>query len=163
MSIFILIEFFFQIDIKYFCYFISTMNVNFKAAFNVTQFLLPKIRDYGTIVNVSSLAGLVSCQNHSIYSATKAALDSFTKSLALELAPRKIRVNSVNPTVILTRMGRDNWSDPAKADPLLARIPLRRFGEVDEVVEPICFLLSNKSSYVNAHCLPLEGGFLGVV
>lgn len=139
------------------------MNINFKAAFNVTQCLLPKIKDGGAIVNVSSLAGLVACANHSIYGPSKAALDGLTKSLALELAPRKIRVNSVNPTVILTRMGRANWSDPAKANPLLARIPLNRFGEIEDVVEPICFLLSDKSNYINAHCLPIEGGFLGVL
>lgn len=139
------------------------MNINFKAAFNVTQTLLPNIKEGGAIVNVSSLAGIVACSNHSVYGPSKAALDAFTKSLALELAPRKIRVNSVNPTVILTRMGRANWSDPVKSKPLLARIPLDRFGEIEDVVEPICFLLSNKSSYINAHCLPIEGGFLGVL
>lgn len=97
---------------------------------------------------------------HSVYGPTKAAMDNFTKNLAIELGPRKIRVNNVNPTVILTRMGRDNWSDPAKADPLLAKIPLGRFGEVHEVVEPVLFLLSNRSSFVNAIAMPIEGGCL---
>lgn len=113
-----------------------------------------------SIVNLSSLAGLKSFQGHSVYSMTKAAIDSMTKSLALELGERQIRVNSVNPTVILTRMGRDNWSDPAKAGPLIAKIPAGRFGEVNEVVEPIIFLLSDKSAYINGHCMPLEGGYL---
>ena len=73
---------------------------------------------------------------------SKAALDALTKSLALEFGERKIRVNSVNPTVILTRMGRENWSDEAKARPLLEKIPLGRFGEVKEVVDVVVWLLS---------------------
>lgn len=102
------------------------MNVNLKAAFNVTQTLLPNLKDGASIVNVSSLASMKAIQGHSVYSMTKAGMDSFTQSMALELASRKIRVNSVNPTVILTRMGRENWSDPKKADPMLCKIPLGR-------------------------------------
>lgn len=83
----------------------AVMNVNFKACFNVIQTLLPKFADGASIVNISSLAGLKAFGGHSVYSASKASLDSLTRSLALELAPRKIRVNSVNPTVILTKMG----------------------------------------------------------
>lgn len=139
----------------------SIMNTNLKACFNVVQSLSPKLNDGSSIVNISSLAGLKAFHGHSVYSMSKAGLDAFTKSLALELAPRKIRVNSVNPTVILTRMGRENWSDPVKAGPLISKIPLARFGEVKEVVDPVIWLLSDDSSYVNSHCLPLEGGFLG--
>ncbi|XP_035910901.1 L-xylulose reductase [Anopheles stephensi] len=137
-----------------------TFNVNVKAAFHVAQLLVPKMQPGSSIVNVSSLAGLKAIHGHCAYSMSKAAIDGLTKNLALELGPRKIRVNSVNPTVILTRMGRDNWSDPAKADPLKAKIPLGRFGEVNEVVEPIVYLLSERSSFLNGHCLPIEGGFL---
>lgn len=98
---------------------------------------------------------------HSVYSASKAAVDSLTQSLALELGgARRIRVNSVNPTVVLTAMGRENWSDPSKSGPLLANIPLHRFAELNEVVEPIVFLLSDRSSFVNGHSLPIEGGLL---
>lgn len=138
----------------------AQFNVNFKAIYNLCQFLTPKIKDGGAIVNISSLASMIGIEGHSVNGPTKAALDNFMKNLVLELGPRKIRVNNVNPTVILTRMGRQNWSDPAKADPLISRIPLRRFGEVHEVVEPILFLLSDKSSFINGHCLPLEGGYL---
>lgn len=113
------------------------------------------------IVNVSSLASMVGIHGHSVYSATKAAVDSLTKSLALELGDAHgIRVNSVNPTVVLTQMGRANWSDPAKSGPLLNAIPLHRFAEVDDVVGPILFLLSESSAFVNGHCLPIEGGYL---
>jgi L-xylulose reductase len=108
----------------------------------------------------NTIFSLRSLQGHSVYSMSKAGLDALTKSLAVELGPRKIRVNSVNPTVILTRLGRENWSDPAKADSLINQIPLRRFGEVSEVVEPVIFLLSDKSSFINGTLMPIEGGFL---
>ncbi|XP_058817948.1 L-xylulose reductase [Topomyia yanbarensis] len=138
----------------------ATFNINIKAAFHVSQLLIPKMPPGASIVNLSSLASIKAFQGHSVYSMTKAAMDAMTKSLACELGPKKIRVNSVNPTVILTRMGRENWSDPARADPLIAKIPLARFGEVVEVVEPIVYLLSDRSGYINGHCLPVEGGFL---
>lgn len=138
----------------------QVMNVNLKACFNVVQSLLLKFNDGASIVNISSLAGLCAFEGHSVYSASKAGLDALTKSLAVELGPRKIRVNSINPTVILTRMGRENWSDPQKAEPLLNKIPLRRFGEVKEVVDPIIFLLSDNSSFINGTMMPIEGGFL---
>ncbi|XP_064556760.1 L-xylulose reductase [Drosophila montana] len=134
-------------------------NVNIKAVFNVTQALLPKLRNGSSIVNVSSIAASRSFAGHTAYSATKAAVDSLTKSLALELGVRQIRVNSVNPTVVLTKMGRDNWTDPAKSGPLLAHIPLNRFCEVHEVVDAIGYLLSQKSSFVNGHHINLEGGY----
>ncbi|XP_017852004.1 L-xylulose reductase [Drosophila busckii] len=134
-------------------------DVNIKAVFNVTQALLPKLRNGSSIVNVSSIAATRSFAGHTAYSATKAALDSLTRSLALELGARNIRVNTVNPTVVLTKMGRDNWSDPAKSGPLLAHIPLQRFCEVHEVVDAIGYLLSNKSSFVNGHHINLEGGY----
>ncbi|XP_062139585.1 L-xylulose reductase [Drosophila sulfurigaster albostrigata] len=134
-------------------------DVNIKAVFSVTQALLPKLRDGSTIVNVSSIAASRSFAGHTAYSATKAAVDSLTKSLALELGPRRIRVNSVNPTVVLTRMGRDNWSEPSKSGPLLAHIPLNRFCEVHEVTDAIGYLLSEKSTFVNGHHINLEGGY----
>lgn len=140
----------------------SVFDVNFKGVFNITQQIVPLLVDGASIVNVSSAASQMGMQGHSAYSASKAALDSLTKSLALELSPRRIRVNSVNPTVILTSMGRANWSDPAKSEPLLNRIPLHRFGEMHEVCEPIIFLLSDRSSYVTGNLMPIEGGLWAV-
>uniref|UniRef100_A0A6B2E9N4 Putative diacetyl reductase/l-xylulose reductase n=1 Tax=Phlebotomus kandelakii TaxID=1109342 RepID=A0A6B2E9N4_9DIPT len=137
----------------------QTFSVNTKALFNVSQMMAPRMPSIGgSIVNISSIASLRSFQGHTLYSASKAAVDSITRSLALELGSRNIRVNSINPTVILTRMGRENWSDPSKAKPLLEKIPLHRFGEVAEVVDAIFYLLSDKSSFMTGHSLPLEGG-----
>lgn len=125
----------------------------------MTQCVVPHMKIGGSIVNVSSLASLSAFANHSVYSATKAAVDGLTRGFALELGERKIRVNSVNPTVVLTDMSIPNWSDPAKAQPLLNNIPLHRFAEIHEVVEPIIYLLSERSSFINGHALPIEGGY----
>lgn len=104
----------------------SIFNVNIKGVFNVTQTLSPKLKDGAAVVNMSSQAARRALLGHTVYTASKAAVDYLSKSLALEFGPRKIRVNSLNPTAILTNMGRAVWSDPAKSGPLLNRIPLRR-------------------------------------
>uniref|UniRef100_F6YFS2 Dicarbonyl/L-xylulose reductase n=1 Tax=Xenopus tropicalis TaxID=8364 RepID=F6YFS2_XENTR len=114
----------------------------------------------GAIVNVSSQASQCALQDHSVYCATKGALDMLTKVMTLELGPKKIRVNSVNPTVVMTEMGRIGWSDPQKSEPMLKRIPMGRFAEVEDVVHSILFLLSDKSSMITGSCLPVDGGFL---
>ncbi|XP_026679062.1 L-xylulose reductase-like [Diaphorina citri] len=80
--------------------------------------------------------------------------------MALELGPYNIRVNSVQPTVVMTQMGRTGWSDPAKAGPMLAKTPLGRFAEPEEVLEVILFLAGSKSSMVHGVHIPVDGGRL---
>lgn len=113
----------------------------------------------GSIVNVSSQAALVALDDHLSYSASKAALDAVTRALCIELGPYGIRVNSVNPTVTLTPMAVQAWSDPAKRDPALKAIPLHRFAESAEVAAPIMFLLSDAASMISGVCLPIDGGY----
>jgi NAD(P)-dependent dehydrogenase (short-subunit alcohol dehydrogenase family) len=113
----------------------------------------------GTIVNVSSQAALVALDDHLSYSASKAALDAVTRALCVELGPFGIRVNSVNPTVTLTPMAVRAWSEPAKREPALKAIPLRRFAESVEVAAPIMFLLSDSASMISGVCLPIDGGY----
>lgn len=136
------------------------MNVNIKGVFNVTQILIPNINDGGSIVNVSSLASLSAIAEirASIYIASKAGLDGLTRALALEYGKCKIRVNSVNPTVVLTKNSAHHWTG-TRGDSLKSRIPLDRFAEVREVVDPIIFLLSEQSTFINGHSLPIEGGY----
>ncbi|XP_049868924.1 L-xylulose reductase-like [Pectinophora gossypiella] len=138
-------------------------NVNVKAVLNVSQIVARKMvenKTHGAIVNISSQASKAALKDHTIYSASKAALDAMTRAMALELGPHGIRVNAVNPTVIMTEMGKVGWSDPAKANEMLSKIPLRRFGEVKEVVDAVVFLLSERSSMINGVELPIDGGFL---
>ncbi|KAJ8973456.1 hypothetical protein NQ317_013450, partial [Molorchus minor] len=127
-------------------------DINVKALINVTQSVtedLLRRKLLGSIVNLSSQAALVGLLNHTVYCASKGAVDAFTRACALELGPYNIRVNSVNPTVILTEMGRKWWSDPDRAKPMLSKIPLGRFGGVDDIVSTVLFLLSDKASKKN--------------
>ncbi|MDN7455601.1 SDR family oxidoreductase [Burkholderia cenocepacia] len=113
----------------------------------------------GSIVNVSSQAALVGLPAHLSYCASKAAMDAITRVLCIELGPHGIRVNSVNPTVTLTPMAQFAWSEPEKRAPMLAAIPLGRFAEPEEVVEPILFLLSDAASMISGVSLPIDGGY----
>jgi len=116
----------------------------------------------GSIVNVSSQAALVALDAHLCYCASKAAMDAITRSLCLEFGPHGIRVNSVNPTVTLTPMAEQAWADPAKSAAALGNIPMGRFAQVEEVVAPILFLLSDGASMISGVALPVDGGYTAV-
>ncbi|KYN42335.1 L-xylulose reductase, partial [Trachymyrmex septentrionalis] len=140
-----------------------TFDVNVKAAFNVSQIVVENMIERkcgGSIVNISSQAGQAALKDHAVYCMSKAALDMLTKTMALEVGPHNIRINSVGPTVVMTEMGKLGWSDPQKAQSMINKIPLGRFADVDEVVDPVVYLLSDRSSMINGACLPIDGGFL---
>jgi NAD(P)-dependent dehydrogenase (short-subunit alcohol dehydrogenase family) len=136
--------------------------VNTRAAFIVSQVYA---RDRiarglgGAVVNVSSISAWTGFGEHAAYCASKGALDAMSRVMANELGRHGIRVNCINPAVTLTPMAAKAWSDPAKADPFLARIPLGRFIEPEEVAEAILFLLSDAARMINGVSLPLDGGY----
>jgi L-xylulose reductase len=113
----------------------------------------------GAVVNVSSDAAFLGVVDHAAYCASKAALDALTRVMANELGRHGIRVNSVNPNITLTDMGRKAWSDPARSAPRLARMAIGRFLEVDEIAETIAFLLSDRASAITGVALRTDGGF----
>jgi NAD(P)-dependent dehydrogenase (short-subunit alcohol dehydrogenase family) len=113
----------------------------------------------GGIVNVASLAGLRALPEHYAYCASKAGLIMATKVLALELGPHGVRANAVCPTVVLTEMGQQVWGEQAKAAPMLARIPIGRFGMPADVADAVVWLASDASGMVNGAELALDGGF----
>uniref|UniRef100_A0A6P7GH67 L-xylulose reductase-like n=1 Tax=Diabrotica virgifera virgifera TaxID=50390 RepID=A0A6P7GH67_DIAVI len=140
-----------------------TFGINIKAMIHISKIVVNGLlarKAPGSIVNISSQASMVGLNNHTVYCASKAAVDGFTRAAALEYGPNNIRFNAVNPTVILTAMGRLGWSDPAVAKPMLDKIPLKRFGEVHEVVDAVTYLLSDKASMITGHCLPIDGGYV---
>jgi NAD(P)-dependent dehydrogenase (short-subunit alcohol dehydrogenase family) len=113
----------------------------------------------GAIVNVSSQAGLVALSGHVSYAASKAALDSITRVSALEFGKHNIRVNSVNPTVVMTEMSAFYWGRPDIGPPFLAQMPLGRFASEAEIAAPIVFLLGDGASMISGVTLPIDGGF----
>ncbi|NXO90869.1 DER reductase, partial [Certhia brachydactyla] len=140
-----------------------SLDVNFVAVLHVSQIVARQMIAQGVpgaIVNVSSQASKRALRDHAVYCSTKSALDMLSQVMAMELGPHKIRVNTVNPTVVMTDMGRINWSDPQKAAAMINRIPLGKFAEVDDVVNSILFLLSDKSAMTTGSSLMIDGGFL---
>lgn len=140
-----------------------TFAVNVKAILNISQVVAKNMIERnvaGSIVNLSSQASKAALKDHAVYCASKGAVDMLTKAMALELGPHNIRVNSVNPTVVMTEMGKLGWSDSKKAQTMISKIPLGRFAEIDEVIDPVVYLLSERSSMITGAYLPVEGGFL---
>ncbi|KFU85952.1 D-erythrulose reductase, partial [Chaetura pelagica] len=139
-----------------------SLDVNFGAVLHVSQIVARQMIAQGVpgaIVNVSSQASQRALRDHAVYCSTKSAVDMLTKVMAMELGPHKIRVNTVNPTVVMTDMGKINWSDPQKSAAMINRIPLGKFAEVDDVVNSILFLL-DKSAMTTGSSLVVDGGFL---
>ena len=112
----------------------------------------------GSIVNISSVAGLVGARNRSLYAATKHAVMGLTRAMALELAPLGIRVNAVCPGLVNTPLAADLIADPKVAAAARARIPLGRIMEAEDIAGPAIFLLSDASSAVTGIALPVDGG-----
>jgi NAD(P)-dependent dehydrogenase (short-subunit alcohol dehydrogenase family) len=140
----------------------TTMAVNLRAILVVSQVIATQMIKRGvagSIVNVSSMAAFQGLRDHVAYCTSKAGLDQLTKVMAVELGEYGIRVNSVNPTVVMTEMGKRAWSDPAKGGPMLQRIPLRRFAECEDIASVVCFLLSDAAAMLNGLALPVDGGF----
>ena len=113
----------------------------------------------GSIVNVSSQASLVALPGHISYGASKAALDSITRVSALELGKYNIRVNSVNPTVVMTPMSAWYWGRDDIGGPFLRQMPLGRWATEAEIAAPIVFLLSDDASMITGVSLPIDGGY----
>jgi NAD(P)-dependent dehydrogenase (short-subunit alcohol dehydrogenase family) len=144
------------------CVFDKVVSVNTRGALLVIKYAaqsMIRIGNGGSIVNVSSQAALIALSGHVSYAASKAALDSITRVSALELGPHNIRVNSVNPTVVITRMTERYWGRPEIMEAFLAKMPLGRYARPDDIAGPIAFLLSEDSQMISGTTLPVDGGY----
>ena len=134
----------------------SVINTNLGGMFNVLKpVIMPmiKLRSGGRIVNLSSVSGLVGNRGQVNYSASKAGIIGATKSLAIELAKRKITVNCVAPGVIETDMIEGVFAEEA-----MKMIPLRRFGSPEEVAATVSFLFSDMAGYITRQVISVNGG-----
>jgi NAD(P)-dependent dehydrogenase (short-subunit alcohol dehydrogenase family) len=116
----------------------------------------------GAIVNVSSQASLVGLAGHISYASSKGAVDAMTRVSALELGKHNIRVNAVNPTVVMTPMSEWYWGREDIGGPLLDAMPLHRWATEEDCAGPIVFLLSDAAAMISGVCLPVDGGFTAV-
>jgi NAD(P)-dependent dehydrogenase (short-subunit alcohol dehydrogenase family) len=140
----------------------KVISVNARGALLVTKYAsasMIRLGRGGSIVNVSSQAGLVALRGHISYGSSKAALDNITRVSALELGKYGIRVNSVNPTVVMTEMSAFYWGREDIGPPFLEQMPLGRWATEDEIAAPIVFLLGDGASMITGVSLPIDGGF----
>lgn len=136
-----------------------TMAVNLRGAWLVTDAAVPHLVDAGgALVFVSSTAGQRGEANHSAYAASKGALISYTKSLAMELGPRGVRVNCVAPGWVETEMTRETLSDPQRRREIESSIPVGRVGSPRDVAGAVLFLVSDLARHVQGEILNVNGG-----
>jgi NAD(P)-dependent dehydrogenase (short-subunit alcohol dehydrogenase family) len=117
-------------------------------------------RGYGRIINIASLSSFVALYEVAAYSASKAAVASLTKSLAIEWAQHNVCVNAIAPGVFRTDLNSALLDGTERGKEFLLRTPMRRFGKVEELVGAAVFLASEAASFVTGHTLIVDGGFL---
>jgi NAD(P)-dependent dehydrogenase (short-subunit alcohol dehydrogenase family) len=139
------------------------MNINVRSVLQLSQLALPSIIERkGNIVNVSSVTGLRAFPGVFAYCVSKAALDQFTRCAALELAPKGVRVNAVNPGVVRTNLHRNSGMNEEAYGAFVERSktthPIGRIGEAEEIAELILYLASSKAAWITGVTYSIDGG-----
>jgi NAD(P)-dependent dehydrogenase (short-subunit alcohol dehydrogenase family) len=139
------------------------MAVNGRGVFLGTKFAVPEMKRAGggSIINLSSISGVVGQEGiHVAYNASKGAVRTLTKAVAVQYGPDNIRCNSVHPGFMPPMRTSGKTADPAFRALMLKGVPMNRFGESDEVAKAILFLASDDASYVTGAELAVDGGYL---
>ena len=138
----------------------SIMDVNAKGVFLGTKLAIPEMRKAGggSIVNISSTAGLVGSLTSTAYSASKGAVRLFTKSTAIQYASEGIRANSIHPGPIDTPMGDQVWPNAERREEVVGRTPIGRIGAPQDIAYGALYLASEESSFVTGSELVIDGG-----
>jgi len=144
----------------------KVFNINLRAMIITTQLAIPYLeKTKGNVVNISSVGGLRAASQFAFYRMSKSAMDHFTRCLAVELGPKGVRVNSINPGLIPeTELAAKAGAVPENRDEyvkmFIARTPLRRVGTVDEVANAILFMASDKASFITGITQLVDGGLM---
>lgn len=138
------------------------MGINLKGAVFTVEKFLPILNDGASIINLSSVNAYTGMPNTAVYAASKAALNSYTRTAATELAPRKIRVNAVNPgpvyTPIFGKTGMPEEQLNGFAEAMQNRVPLKRFGQPEDIAKLVAFLASEDASFITGSEYNIDGG-----
>ena len=140
----------------------AVMNVNLRGAYFVTQAVangLIKAKKPGSLINISSQMGHVGGIDRAVYSASKHAVEGFTKAMAIEWGPHQIRVNTVCPTFIRTPLTQSTFDNPDRKEWIESKIKIGRIGEVEDIMGAVVFLASASSSMVTGSALMVDGGW----
>ena len=140
----------------------DVMNVNLRGAYFVTQAVargLVKAKKPGSLVNISSQMGHVGGIDRAVYSASKHAVEGFTKAMAIEWGKHQIRVNTICPTFIRTPLTQSTFDNPERKKWNEEKIKLGRVGEVEDVMGAVIFLASEASSMITGSALMIDGGW----
>ncbi len=142
----------------------NQMGINFKGAVFTIEKFLPILNDGASVINLSSIIAYTGMPNTAIYGASKAALNSYTRTAATELAPRKIRINSVNPgpvyTPIYGKTGMPEDQLKGFSEAMQNRVPLKRFGQPEDIANLVCFLASDDASFITGSEYNIDGGIV---
>ena len=138
------------------------MEVNAKGVFLGTKLAIPEMRRAGggSIINISSVAGLVGSLASTAYGASKGAVRLLTKATAIQYASEGIRANSVHPGAIDTAIGDQVWPDSESRTEVIARTPMGRFGTPEDIAHGVLFLASDESSFTTGSELVIDGGIM---
>jgi dehydrogenase/reductase SDR family protein 4 len=138
------------------------VEVNLKSTFRLVKRIAPAMceRGSGSIINVASIAGLRPQFHSLLYSMTKAALIMLTKSYAVELGPKGVRVNAIAPGLIQTVLSEYFWKDEERRDKQLGAQPIKHLGQPVEIAEVALMLASESSSYLTGQTIVVDGGYL---
>lgn len=140
----------------------TQMNINFKGAVFTLERFLPILNEGASVINLSSINAYTGMANTAIYAASKAAMNSYTRTAATELASRKIRVNAVNPgpieTPIFSKSGLSEEQIGGFAQSILEKVALKRFGHPAEVANLVSFLASDEAQFITGGEYNVDGG-----
>lgn len=140
----------------------AVLDLNLRAAFFTAQAVARRLRDTGragSIINMSSQMGHVGGARRTVYCASKHAIEGLTKAMAIDLAPHRIRVNSIAPTFIETPMTRPFFEDAAFRRSVLEKIKLGRLGRVEDLMGAVVFLASDASALMTGASMIIDGGW----
>ena len=137
----------------------AILKVDLDGTYNCTKLAIPYMKEGGSIINISSIVGMIPLRNQCAFAAANAAVINFTKAIAMELAPKGIRANVICPGTVGIAITNKLWQNNDTMKGLLSHIPMERQGRPEEIASATAFLASDAASYITGTVLPVDGGW----